>query len=610
MLRDVDLALGDISLNLNALYPDSGPGPGGLLRLLLKIGEIQDGAVQRVEAQSQASQRLRLISSYTYNDPNSPTRLFISGPDDHPGETNYLAVSYCWDSFGSEHEIELPQHFLMVTTKGTRKPRCPRSVLSRAVRYAQSKGIPYIWIDQECIEQDDSTDKEYYIRCMHEIFSQSRHTIGLLTTIFTSQNWLADLYLLSQPNTPIVIKPTAIRRMARHLRSISRDRWFSRTWTLQEKKSAQHMKLLIPHDPRLTSYWEVRDLPGEIMVSLIDLYRGIKRWSNLLGQQDHDIARAIAEVATTLTDMLGFQAISFVSPDPGSNEIWPFADQSFWRKPLWCRTFIEIERCDNRIASDRLSILSNICKFQQRLNLQVTLQRTNSYSLCVLALLLNNACIPALRSVSIEEAQSSAQDMRNNVIVLPPMHLTIGQILDGIEMIEEGQDSICQQDQVVQYCRRYWPENLSDGAYRWRNKLRFSTKFIEEHLAAEEPEVIKQARPEEYQDVIHALQDDDAAAIAFHVTHERDDAIERVRESIIRRYGDSPYLQGVVEDWQEVLRMMLLEDLDSSMGRAASEGCNDINHSEQNSNPPNRTDVDPRIIEFGADLFQDMYRQS
>lgn len=308
------------------------------------------------------------------------------------------------------------------------------------------------------------------------------------------------------------------------------------------------MKLLIPHDPGLTSYWEIRDLPGEIVVSLTDLYKGITRWSNLLGPEDHDIAAAIAEVATTLTDMLGFQAVTIISHNLGRDEIWHSADQSFWRKPLWCRTFIEIERCDNTIVSDRLSVLSNICKFQRCLNLQEILQRTNSYSLCVLALLLNNGCIPTLRSVSIGEGQSSAHDLGNNVIVLPPTHLTIGQILDGIETIEEGQDSTCRQDQVIHYCRRYWPQSLSDGAYRWRSNLRFSTEFIKKHLAAEEPEVIQHARPEEYQNVEHALQDDDAAAIAFYVTYERDNAIERVREVIIRKYSDSPDNQGVVED--------------------------------------------------------------
>ena len=200
MLRDVDLALDDISFNLDAPPPDRGPIPGGLFTVLLKLGDIQRETFEIVEAQSQASRRLRLISSYTCNNPDSPTRLYISGPNDHPGERNYLAVSYCWESSRSLEDNKLPQQFLMVTTEETRKPRCPRSVLFRAVRYAQSKRIPYIWIDQECIEQDDPADKEYYIRCMHEIFSQSRHTIGLLTTLFTSQDWLADVYLLSQVN--------------------------------------------------------------------------------------------------------------------------------------------------------------------------------------------------------------------------------------------------------------------------------------------------------------------------------------------------------------------------------------------------------------------------
>jgi hypothetical protein len=52
-----------------------------------------------------------------------------------------------------------------------------------------------------------------------------------------------------------------------------------------------------------------------------------------------------------------------------------------------------MERCDNLICSDRLTIFANVCSFRYKLNSTVLNDVKYSYSTCMLALIMANEMI-------------------------------------------------------------------------------------------------------------------------------------------------------------------------------------------------------------------------
>jgi hypothetical protein len=55
--------------------------------------------------------------------------------------------------------------------------------------------------------------------------------------------------------------------------------------------------------------------------------------------------------------------------------------------------FSTMERCDNLICSDRLTIFANVCSFRYKLNSTVLNDVKYSYSTCMLALIMANEMI-------------------------------------------------------------------------------------------------------------------------------------------------------------------------------------------------------------------------
>jgi hypothetical protein len=72
-----------------------------------------------------------------------------------------------------------------MTKNGLRKGRAPRNAVDRAMKYAAESCIRLIWIDQECLEQDNRTDKENGIQSMDLVYSRSLYPLGLLNSCMT-----------------------------------------------------------------------------------------------------------------------------------------------------------------------------------------------------------------------------------------------------------------------------------------------------------------------------------------------------------------------------------------------------------------------------------------
>ena len=113
------------------------------------------------------------------------------------------------------------------------------------------------------MNQKDPADVENQLQCNHIIFNQAKFTIGLLS-FRLSESQVDNLinlelfHLIGDPKfTDFKARCLAgfglksilgnIRVITRLLKSISRDRWFTRTWVFQERFSASmEMHLLLP----------------------------------------------------------------------------------------------------------------------------------------------------------------------------------------------------------------------------------------------------------------------------------------------------------------------------------------------------------------------------
>jgi hypothetical protein len=179
--------------------------------------------------------RVRLLTPYE-NNTDSTRDYAITPLDAFRGDESYVTVSYAWAHSQSTSGLQIPLYRIRDLSKPSeppRPPRCPSIIFHRAAQYALTKGYAYLWIDQECIYQQDKMDRERHLQVMHRIYSASAVTIAALsvsipTSIVLDEvvTWaLNDEELCDTPRT----LPTGV--LADWLLTMTSDRWFTRTWT-------------------------------------------------------------------------------------------------------------------------------------------------------------------------------------------------------------------------------------------------------------------------------------------------------------------------------------------------------------------------------------------
>lgn len=146
---------------------------------------------------------------------------------------DYVTVSYTWAHSESTNGVEIPDYRIWDTSTGnaTGRPlRCPPIVFHRAMRYAQARNCPFLWIDQECIDQDDEADIERHLQIMHYIYSRSRWTVAVLSTILrdtsmidATEEFLGWVVRSRKYGPSYMIEVPAQRRVHRTFSHIARD---------------------------------------------------------------------------------------------------------------------------------------------------------------------------------------------------------------------------------------------------------------------------------------------------------------------------------------------------------------------------------------------------
>ena len=301
--------------------------------------------------------------------------LELTSADLLAGCRHYVAVSYCW-STSEERQAETGKTYTIETAQGPRANKAPSAILDRAIAYAAEYGLGLIWIDQECIDQDDRDDKENGIQSMDLVYERATHPVGLLKHHIDSQAHLDVMELLAQ-GAPCRLEH--FDAMVEVLEILRDDRWFSRTWCLQEATSAGgDMDLLLPCDRHLLKIQDTALGNSEDAIEFtIFALQTSTAWAlgcleDNIHEMDEEMAARWRKVAEHLDELYPASSPPGRVPCNAAQALFHMAG-----------------RRNSRIA-DRVAILSNMCNYKVKLDTRQLESDLYSLSVCCLTLSLLN----------------------------------------------------------------------------------------------------------------------------------------------------------------------------------------------------------------------------
>ena len=335
-------------------------------------------------------------------------KLRLTSPGALAGCKHYVAISYCWRQLEVMDEpsiySEAPSRYTIYTANGVRNSQAPATLIHRAIRYAANYSFRLIWIDQECIDQDNLSEKEESIQAMHLIYRQSQQTIAVLTNMIKTQRHLDAFDSIgivnghnacihpwwddeTKSNKP---KPLSFFEAGIELTEIlASDQWYTRAWTLQECLVAGGpLYMLIPCSPNLAKSQWIGSIPEEIVLSeaffdvcLPHSFFNLLEWEEEGEREKGKRAlrsRGLQTKRTLLTMTADYKMHGYVGKLPELARLSALNACGL----LVCRGISE--------PSDLVAILGNLCQYNIRLDTRSIRSAGLSFSICALALSLLN----------------------------------------------------------------------------------------------------------------------------------------------------------------------------------------------------------------------------
>ncbi|KAK2017754.1 hypothetical protein LZ32DRAFT_600092, partial [Colletotrichum eremochloae] len=349
---------------------------------------------------------------------------------------HFIAASYCWNSpspkrYATDEDDGAEQGpYQVIEEDGSRRDmRANRYTVDRLVEFARGNGFRMIWIDQECIEQDDPVKKELAIQAMDLVYSRAGICVGLMTAEL-EQAHLDCLLLVFERLAGLLTKKLKRRGVSPFLSSrsvdlnvlaeaVSRvvnDKWNTRAWVLQEAfASSGRMVLLFPRAPSIkVSGWllichelsrselaieldriqvcleHAKELAYGAMTKAIDTPKRSKS-RDLAGNEGLDERYKPLAEQTSEEIRLTMARLRFFHPRGPENG---------WR--YWTNTDLPRRVCNAAMSltylqlrdltevSDKLAIVANLGGYARHLNTYALRNTQTSLSVCVLALALVN----------------------------------------------------------------------------------------------------------------------------------------------------------------------------------------------------------------------------
>lgn len=147
--------------------------------------KIQETRIDRYKA-TDFIRRLKCLRPLDLDD-----KMTFETAEIHDFDDDCVIVSWSWDP--SQYESE-PEYNCFID--GSDSPSKVRdSVWRRTAAYMQNQEVDYLWIDRECITQDDDEEKEEAMREMDLLYHHGSHPLGILTRPVENED---ELYLLAE----------------------------------------------------------------------------------------------------------------------------------------------------------------------------------------------------------------------------------------------------------------------------------------------------------------------------------------------------------------------------------------------------------------------------
>ncbi|RDW83486.1 hypothetical protein BP5796_04977 [Coleophoma crateriformis] len=355
--------------------------------------------------------------------------------------THFLAVSYCWQDSKRTTDPSVEPYDVIEEDGSTRKVRAPKDVIDRAVDFAAQNGYRMIWIDQECIDQDDGPEKELGIQSMDIVYQRAHMSIGLFRTTFVEQRHLDALLLFFEmlvgtsfqkrgPHPLRACRSLRLEVLAEALKMILEDRWNTRGWILQEAFSASgRMTILFPASKGTNvKGWSLvcHDLSLTELAIQLDVLRSClaKSREMILAR---DFKLNVPDWDKTMESLRWFHPVEQPSH---SFDFWINGDKT----KRSCNAAVALSflrtRYNDRIA-DRVAIVANLCDYSLRLNTVKLHETEHSLSLCIYVLALLNGDFSLLppetysipRNIKIDQLQSNHEFSWINTSLKPLQYI-------------------------------------------------------------------------------------------------------------------------------------------------------------------------------------------
>jgi hypothetical protein len=397
----------------------------------------------------------------------TPLRLTSLG--EVPACPHYLAVSYRWpqDKPSEEecYEIVLPSN-------QRRKSNVPAWLLDRVIAYAASQGFKLIWIDQECVDQEDPVQVDQSVKAYHAVYRQSQQVIAVLTAGITEQAHLdafkfAEKYHAerTQTGTMTGVAESELRSIMQVSALISENEWFCRIWTLSESLMASRLlHFLVPCGTSLLrSHW-LSNLSGQIVVHQLVLQALfcpiIKPYETVFPAR---LQRPEGEIVQkTLRSERGAIAAYHLFQET--------CPESKWR-PERRRYLSAVEACrlisgrDGKENSDRIVIMANVCGYKKGLISPRLVELKLGLSICTLALSIINGDDSLLDFI-----QRECWKRRREAFSWLP--LPVGSVKDAIDSNRTQNNWLCSwREPIASFpCESVTAVGLLTSGYLWPMK--------------------------------------------------------------------------------------------------------------------------------------------
>ncbi|KXS98700.1 hypothetical protein AC578_1253 [Pseudocercospora eumusae] len=309
--------------------------------------------------------------------------LWISGRNDAPSCTHFVAISYCWPQ--PSEGISYPTaEYSLSYADGEKCNDAPNEVIERALKFATCVGLSAVWIDQECINQSDREDKEAGINSMDIVYENAQTSLGLLSLQITDQKFLH--FLDEEQIQGMQFNSESVHDLRRFIEWIDTERWLTRAWCMQESWSAgSKMLIMMKCDNSLKKPKKFGNVDGEVLINfetLSKILNGIVSALEKAQKQFLDF-----KLDQVWLDRFKRKAVK-TSPKEASQDMVIGS-----RTRLRCSAAEGLNflgpRENSRIV-DRIAILGNLCNFSVRLNTDKLEQLGCGFSICAYALAVLN----------------------------------------------------------------------------------------------------------------------------------------------------------------------------------------------------------------------------